>query len=150
MRQRATSTSSSRTFARSADGMAERHYWFCTLFDRNYLHRGLALYRSLERVAKEFTLVVLCMDDESRATLSKLGLRHARLVTLDEFEDDELRAARANRSRIEYYWTCTPSLPLWVLDHEPAADLVTYVDSDLYFYSDPAPLFEEMAGCSVM
>ena len=130
--------------------MAERHYWFCTLFDRNYLHRGLALYRSLERVAKDFTLVVLCMDDESRETLSKLGLRHARLVTLAEFEDDELRSAKANRSQIEYYWTCTPSLPLWVLDHEPGADLVTYVDSDLYFYSDPAPLFDEMEGQSVM
>ena len=130
--------------------MADRHYWFCTLFDRNYLHRGLALYRSLERTTKAFTLVVLCMDDESYETLSRLSLRHARLVRLGEFEDAELLRAKGNRTLIEYYWTCTPSLPLWVLDHEPRADVVTYVDSDLYFYADPAPLFDEMGAASVM
>lgn len=130
--------------------MAERHYWFCTLFDRNYLHRGLALYRSLEQTAGAFTLHVLCMDAESYDTLERLSLPHVRLIRLEDFEDAELLRARATRSIIEYYWTCTPSLPLYVLEREPQAELVTYVDADLYFFGDPAPLFDEMGSASVM
>ncbi|HJQ19457.1 MAG TPA: glycosyltransferase family 2 protein [Gemmatimonadaceae bacterium] len=130
--------------------MTARRSWFCTLFDRNYLYRGVALYRSLERHAGDFTLVVLCMDDETYETLERLRLARVRLLRLGDFEDAELLRAKGNRSAIEYYWTCTPSLPLYVLEHEPDADVVTYLDSDLYFYSDPAPLFAEMETASVM
>jgi GT2 family glycosyltransferase len=130
--------------------MTDTHYWFCTLFDRNYLFKGLTLYRSLERCAGDFTLFVLCMDDESYETLSRLELPKARLVRLEEFEDAELRKAKATRSAIEYFWTCTPSLPLFVLDREPQADAVTYLDADLFFFGDPKPLFDEMGPASIM
>ena len=126
------------------------HRWFCTLFDRNYLFKGLALYRSLERWARDFTLVILCMDDITYDTLAKLTLPRARLVRLHEFEDSELLRAKATRSMIEYYWTCTPSLPLFVLDRVPEAEAVTYLDADLFFYGDPEPLFTEMATASIM
>src|SRR6266550_3174276 len=92
---------------------------FCTLFDKNYLFKGLALYRSLEKWAGDFRLFVLCMDAESYDTLSRLALPKATLVRLDQFEDDELRKAKSTRSLIEYYWTCTPSLPLYVMDRCP-------------------------------
>jgi GT2 family glycosyltransferase len=130
--------------------MSAKRLWFCTLFDRNYLTRGVALYRSLERWAGDFTLFVLCMDDESYQTMSRLEFPNVRLIRLAQFEDDELLKAKVTRSAIEYYWTCTPSLPLYVFDREPEADLVTYLDSDLYFYSEPAPLYDEMGAASVM
>src|SRR6266581_8063063 len=101
---------------------------FCTLFDRNYLSRGVALYRSLERQAGVggFTLHALCMDDESRDVLTRLDLPSLRVIPLTEFEDPELLKAKGTRSRIEYYWTCTPSLPLFVMDRELNAEVVTY------------------------
>jgi hypothetical protein len=126
------------------------HQWFCTLFDRNYLFKGVALYRSLERWSREFTLVILCMDDIAYDTLAKLALPRARLVRLQEFEDPELLRAKATRSMIEYYWTCTPSLPLFVLDRIPVAQAVTYLDADLFFYGDPQALLAEMATASIM
>ena len=47
---------------------------FCTLFDSYYLDKGLALYRSLERVSKEFKLFVFCFDDKSFEILNSQNL----------------------------------------------------------------------------
>lgn len=125
--------------------------FFCTYFDRNYLPRGLALYRSLVTWCPSFTLWVLCMDEESRRMLDELGLPDIRTISLRDFEQDDsaLAAAKANRTKIEYYFTCTPSLPLHILEHWPEVDVVTYLDADLYFFASPEPLFEEMGERSV-
>ncbi|MCS7039631.1 MAG: hypothetical protein NZP34_08510 [Caldilineales bacterium] len=128
-------------------------YAFCTYFDRHYLTRGLALYESLRRhCARPFTLWILCFDDETYAVLSRLNLPSVRLIAQAEFEagDDALAAVKTARSRVEYYWTCTPSLPLYVLAHNPEVNLITYLDADLYFYGDPAPIYDELSDGSIL
>lgn len=130
--------------------MQPTRYSFCTLFDRNYLSRGVALYRSLEALGIDFTLHVLCLDDETVDILSRLSLPHVRLIRLSEFEDQDLLRAKANRSLVEYYWTCTAALLLYVLARDTVADVVTYLDADLFFFSEPSPLFAEMGDASVM
>ena len=95
--------------------------YFCTYFDRNYLPRGLALYRSLQRHCPAFQLWVLCMDRVCYDVLAKLGLAGVHPIALDEYEkgDEDLLRAKQNRTPIEYYFTCSPSLPLFVLDRHP-------------------------------
>lgn len=124
---------------------------FCTYFDRNYSSLGLALYDSLQRHSPAFCLWVLCLDDETHALLSRLALPHMRLIRLEDFERDDpaLRQAKAGRSMIEYYFTCTPSLPLYILQQVPALDLITYLDADVFFYSDPDQVFSEIGVASV-
>jgi hypothetical protein len=61
-----------------------------------------------------------------------------------------LAAAKRNRSLVEYYFTCTPSLPLHVLDRYPGVDVITYLDADLYFFADPAPVYKELGESSVL
>lgn len=125
-------------------------FYFCTYFDKHYLTRGLALYRSLREHCPEFRLWVLCMDDTYN-TLTELNLPGVYLISLKEFEqnDEALRIAKTNRSLIEYYFTCTPSLPLYILNHYPEVDLITYLDADLFFFSNPVVLFEEMKNASI-
>jgi len=128
-------------------------YHFCTYFDRNYLTRGLALYESLRRHCRRpFILWILCFDDETYDTLSRLNLPGVRLIAQQEFEagDEALARAKADRSRVEYYWTCTPSLPLYVLQHNPEVELITYLDADLYFYGDPGPIYDELGNGSIL
>jgi hypothetical protein len=127
-------------------------YHFCTYFDRNYLVRGLALYWSLVRHASPFTLYVLCLDGYTRDLLARLGLPEVRLIPIEDFEagDADLVEAKNNRRRIEYYFTCTPSLPLYVLDHFPGIDVITYLDADLYFFADPAPVYDELRDRSIL
>ncbi len=126
-------------------------YDFCTYFDQGYLPRGLALYRSLKQHCSSSRLWALCMDRPSYDALCQLNLPDLRLISLEEFErgDDALLKAKESRSRIEYYFTCSPSLPLYVLRHNPGVDLVTYLDADLFFFADPLPIFEEIADHSV-
>lgn len=126
-----------------------RHY--CTYFDSNYMVQGELLLDSLKRHAGPFTLHVLALDD---AALEHLRSRHpdtVRTVTAGDLErfEPRLAEARSNRSRIEYYFTCSPILPLYVLDSDPDAADVTYLDADLCLFADPAPAFEELGDASV-
>lgn len=124
---------------------------FCTYFDRNYLSRGLALHQSLQQRCPAFKLWVLCMDDGAHRSLTQLNLPEIEPIALQDFEkgDGPLLEAKRNRSQIEYYFTCTPSLPLYILRKWPEVEMVTYLDADLYFFGSPAPLFEEMGAGSV-
>ena len=125
---------------------------FCTLFDVNYLPRGLVLYRSLERTAIDFRLHVFCMDEESEHVLRRLSLPRLVVVPLRELEryDAELLAVKPTRTQVEYCWTATPAVCLYVLDADPDAAAVTYLDADLMFFSDPEALFDEMGNAATM
>jgi hypothetical protein len=129
--------------------MAKRVY--CTYFDHNYLSRGLALYRSLQRHAPGSRLWVLCLSEASHQTLVALDLPDIVPVRLADFEaaDPEVAATRAHRSTIEYYFTCTPAWMLFVLAREADAEWVTYLDGDLFFFESPGIIYEELDDASV-
>jgi hypothetical protein len=125
---------------------------FCTYFDSVYLPRGLALYRSMLAHAGSFRFWVLCLDAEAHRILTALSYPEIVPIRLEDVErgDQELLQAKGNRSQVEYYFTLTPSLPRWILKTAPEVELVSYVDADLFLFSDPAPLFDELGAGSVM
>jgi hypothetical protein len=125
---------------------------YCTYFDRNYLTRAMALHRSLVRHSQRFTLWALCFDNEAFAALEALQLQGVRPIRIEELEakDPELRAVKGSRSTVEYYFTCSPSVPLHVMREHPDVDLITYLDADLLFYSSPQPIFDELGTGSVL
>ncbi len=127
-------------------------YHFCTYFDRNYLYKGLALYRSLARHCDVFTLWVLCFDQVTHDVLREMDLPGLRLIARTEFEkgDDALLAAQTDRTLVEYYWTCTPSLPLYILQNNPEIDVIGYLDADIFFYADPIPIYDELGNQSIL
>jgi hypothetical protein len=135
---------------RARYGMRE-HFHFCTYFDSKYLARALALHASLVRHCSSFTLWALCLDEASENVLSQLALPSLEIIPLVtlEADDPELSGAKANRSLIEYYFTCTPSLPLHILRRQPTVDLITYLDADLWFFGDPRVVFAELGQKSV-
>lgn len=123
--------------------------YFCTYFDKNYLYRGLAMYRSLEKYCDDFMLHILCMDDQTFSLLKELNLQKAQLIKLEDFEDEKLLAIKDERTPVEYYWTCTPSLPLYLLK-KYNYNMITYVDADLMFFSSPEKIFEELGDNSIL
>src|SRR3974390_3293254 len=126
-----------------------RHY--CTYFDHRYLPRGVAMGRSLIRYAPDSTIWALCLSDSCYDAMRELSGPNWRLIYLADFEsgDEGLLAAKRNRSTIEYYFTCTPSLVRYVQKQIGTDDTVTYLDSDLWFFSSPEPAYDEMGDKSV-
>lgn len=121
---------------------------FCTLFDSNYMAYGLSMYESLRKNCPDFHLYIFAFDDKAYEALKNKGLQHATIISLKEFEDEELLKIKPTRNKGEYCWTCTPSITLYVLRNFRVPSC-TYVDADLYFFSDPKVLIDEMGEKSV-
>lgn len=120
---------------------------FCTLFDSYYLDKGIALYKSLEAVSKDFTLYIFCFDDKSYEILKEMNFAHAMILSHKDFETPELLEVKKERSKAEYCWTCTSVVIHYVLENYDV-ESCTYLDSDLYFYADPQILFDEIDEAS--
>lgn len=123
-------------------------YNFCTLFDSNYLHKGLALYKSLCNTCEEFHLFIVAFDDNCYATLKNLNLDRLTVASLAEFETKELLAIKKTRNRAEYCWTAGPSVIFYFIQ-KYSLDHCTYVDSDLMFFTSPKVVFDEIGNNSV-
>jgi hypothetical protein len=123
---------------------------FCTLFDKNYFARGLALHASLLKHCGNFDLYMLCFDDESYGMLHKLSLPHVQPLHVRDVEDERMRAVKPGRSAIEYYWMFSSALPLYILETRPGLDMVSYIDADMYFYASPEPIYREFGHASIM
>jgi hypothetical protein len=111
----------------------------------------MALYESLRQHCSSFTLWVLCLDQITKHRLREQRLPQLVLISLSELEraTPGLAEARANRSKAEYYFTCSPALPLHILNSHAEIDIITYLDSDLFFYSNPECLFQQLGEGSV-
>lgn len=131
---------------------------YCTLFDKGFTNRGIALHDSLMRHApKPFQLFILCVDQESQAILSKLNLPNVTLIGIDEFEKKEplVAASKSNRTLEEYCWTLGSTFTQHVMKNytNPSGnkdELVIYVDADLYFYSSIQPIFDLFGNNSTL
>ena len=116
--------------------MQKKPKYFCTLFGINYFHKGLALYRSLNRVSDCFHLFILCMDQKTYKKIRKLKLKHVTLIKRETFEREnkELLSVKNERSFAEYCWTSTPFLPFYIFKKYKNVSIVSYIDADLYFF----------------
>jgi len=101
------------------------------------------MHESLSVQSSDFHLYIFAFDSLTEEVLLKLDLKDVTVVSLSEFETSELKEVKKERSIAEYCWTCTPSVISYVLEHYNIADC-TYIDSDLFFYSDPSILLSEL------
>lgn len=125
--------------------------YYCTYFDYRYAAQGLALYHSLRQHSSDSQLWVLCLDEVVRHALTQLALPGLTPIALTDLEsaDPDLLTAKADRSLVEYYFTLTPALVLFLLQQIGEGELLTYLDADLFFFAEPEPLFEELGANSI-
>jgi hypothetical protein len=123
---------------------------FCTYFDHNYLSRALLMIESLRQFDAEAPVHVLALSDLCVDVLKELALPNVEIIPLAEIEGayPELAAVKPTRSLIEYYFTLSPFLPHYLFSRS-AADRITYVDADIYFFTSPQPVLDSLGEASV-
>lgn len=124
---------------------------FCTIFDSNYLDKGLVLYDSMCKHIVDFKLYVLAFDDACYQILKNENYKNMIVISLKDFETSELLKVKKERTRAEYCWTCSSWSIKYVLDTYKE-NICTYIDADMMFFSNPKSIFEEMRNndCSVI
>lgn len=122
---------------------------YATLFDKNYLAKGVCLIRSLGRhyPSDNWTLYVLALDEQTEYFIKHLNIKigddHLVVKTLAEVDTPELAAAKANRDHKEFCWTLGSYFTHWVFKNAGAHEAI-YLDSDLYFFDDPQIILREL------
>jgi len=118
-----------------------------TFFDKNYLSRGIVLYDSLVKYKDSLTLYVLCLDDFTHDYFIKNSTKfpEVKTITLSQLEefDPELKRSKSNRSKIEYYFTLSPCLPLFLLNQFNLPHICT-LDADILILSSLQSIFDKL------
>lgn len=124
---------------------------YCTYFDEHYFPQGMAMVHSLKKHQPTAHFTVLCLSSLCEDLVRAQGLKDLEILTLCDLETryPELVETRQGRTKLEYYFTCTPFLLRAILEKIPSGELLTYLDADLSFFSDPAPIVEEIGTSSV-
>lgn len=125
--------------------------YYCTHFDINYLPHFKALANSLKKVSPESEIFAFCMDDISYENLVSNKPQNVNLIHFSILERtfSQLLEAKKNRTKVEYFYTCSPAICNYVLNFIDNINEVTYLDADLFFYSSPEPIFIELKDSSV-
>ena len=88
-------------------------------------------------------------DKKSYDKLKSLSFSRMTVELLDDFETPELLAVKSTRNKAEYCWTAGPSVIHYFLT-KYSLDKITYLDSDLFFLSDPHIIEEEAGDSSIV
>ena len=123
---------------------------FVTYFNKHYLLKGLAMIESLLNHVPNAEIWVLAFDEYTIKILNKIHPKQVRVISPKEFEDRDLKKAKKNRSLVEFFWTCSPSLPLYVFKKKSSAEQVVYLDADLFFFSSPEAVIKNMKNKEIL
>lgn len=125
--------------------------FFCTYCDQGYAARLLCLHGSLRDQGEPFRLYVLCFDAATEAVVAAQEDPSLVAVPLAELlaADPAYAAVRSTRSRVEFYFTATPVIVRHCFARELAAEVMTYLDADLFFFRPASKVFAEQGAASV-
>ena len=127
----------------------QTEHQYCTYFDSNYLPRGIAMIRSLQRQDPGAHVHVLCLDDATYDVMLNSN-ENLSLIHISELlaADPAFANARENRTQIEWYFTATSCLVNYIVQKNLDISNLYYLDSDLYFFNSIEPLLDESKKAS--
>lgn len=124
-------------------------YDFCTVTDKNFVYKWLALCHSIDTFIPDSKIWVLCLDAEAEALIKKLGRRNTETVTLSDLNNAELMKLKTTRTKQEFAWTCKPAIMSYLLE-EKGVNKMIFADADILFYAPIDSLFEKYKDASIL
>ncbi len=120
-------------------------YTFCTISSHSYVPKTIALYRSLQKHISHFHMWICCMDQQTYDILKSSSMPNATLIHLRDVETSELKNTKTTKHLYEYCWSLKPVLCTHIFLRYGVKNII-YCDSDLYFFSDPKPIYQAWSG----
>jgi hypothetical protein len=122
--------------------IANRTIKLTTFFDSNYLARGLSCIYSIESNSNiGISWKILALDNETFHYLSSISKENWEILSLKDLNDEKILEIRNDRTYREFCWTLTAILLNYLISSSDSSELVAYVDSDCFFFSDISLLF---------
>ncbi|MGE5559003.1 MAG: glycosyltransferase [Bacillota bacterium] len=112
-------------------------YNICAIINSERLIKGLALYCSLRKHARNFRLWICCMDDVTYDMLADMGLESIIVIDAQNIEDGELLNIKDTRKPYEYCRALKAPLVLHILRCNYYVDYLAYADADVFSAADP-------------
>ncbi|WP_238881622.1 putative nucleotide-diphospho-sugar transferase [Clostridium sp. YIM B02551] len=123
---------------------------FCTILSKERLYQSIALFFSLYEVMDDFCVFVLCVDDETYKLLTKINLKKIKLIQIADLNDKSLYSLRNERKLNEFCWTLKPIFIESLLCKFSSIKRITFIDSDLFFFSSPIEIFRNQPKPSIL
>ena len=89
------------------------------------------------------------MDKDTYKDLSKLKLKHAKLIQLKDVETPDLLKVKGEREKSEYSWTLKSSLMSYLFKKQPEISSLFYLDADMFFFKNIKFVFDDIGGKSI-
>jgi len=118
---------------------------FCTVSDKNYLSKGIALNGALCVANDNFILHYLCLDNYTYQLLSQkqfLGIIPYNLKMIGAPPKKKFR------THTNFCYAMASYFTNWIMENVELED-ISYLDSDLYFYDDYECIFDEIKNKSI-
>ncbi len=127
--------------------------YFCTVADSRFILETITLFESLVRQTDDsrsaLSFTVLCLDERAIEICKKTDGR-IHTVSLSELNDTELLAVQSTRKISEFARTSKASLVCHLLGKMPKDEILTFIDSDICYYSDPSIVLQDKDTWSVL
>jgi hypothetical protein len=119
---------------------------YVTVLNHKFLPQLLALHDSMLAHCGNFRLFVICIDRTLVEQLAIIKLPNTVSIDLEKIEADDARLQRikASRNLREYCWTLASFSFSIVKNSFPEISRLTYIDTDIYFFSSPECFFKEL------
>lgn len=91
---------------------------------------------------------VVCLSDSCHDILTEMQLPGIQVLRINDLETfcPALKPLREQRSAAEFYFTCTPVLMQYIFAQMPDLELVSYLDADMYFFTPPDVVINEIGN----
>ena len=124
---------------------------FCSYFDKNYLSKFVVLRDSLINLKCKVIFYVLPLDDFSYNFLKNKNFKNVILCNLNQLEKKfpDLNKIKNTRTNIEYYFTLSPYLPIF-LQEKFNLEKLSYIDVDSFFFKNPEFFYKSLDVYSII
>ncbi len=123
-------------------------YFYYSIADSRNAARLIALDSSISRFMGNYRLWVCCLDDKAYVKLKKANLKNVILVDIKNLEDAGFSRIKNSCSKAQYKLLLKAAMAYFILKNNYSVEKLMYLDSSMYFFSNPTVLFESWEdGC---